>query len=219
MQVLVIGASGKVGFRLTEHLARNTDHTPLAMIRDPEQRARFDLIAVDCVVGDLEQPFGHAMIGCDAVIFAAGSGGKTGKDKTVLIDHLGAISAAVHAHVHGIRRFVLLSAVNAVPDADTPIRHYHRAKAAADRFLVEHWELLDGDPLEWTTLHPGALHDDEPTGRIELREGVATGKGFVTGRAHTAMALAACLDHPETIGKQITVLDGSTPIAEAFAAI
>ena len=48
---------------------------------------------------------------CDAVIFAAGSGGKTGKDKTVLIDHLGAIRSMVAAQMNGVKRYIMLSSI------------------------------------------------------------------------------------------------------------
>jgi len=216
MQVLVIGANGQTGWQLTRHLRERTDHRPVAMIRSPDQYERFHTIDVPCILADLEHDFDHAMVGADAVIFAAGSGPKTGKDKTVLVDRLGAIRAAVTAQTHGVRRFVLLSSINARIDSDSRIAHYHRAKGHADRFLLEHHELRDGEPLQWTTLHPGRLNDDEATGLVTVSEGVGDQGG--TSRANTALALAGCLDHPGTIGKQVTVLDGEQPIEEAFAA-
>jgi NAD(P)H-dependent flavin oxidoreductase YrpB (nitropropane dioxygenase family) len=47
-------------------------------------------------VADLEGDFENAYQGIDAVIFAAGSGGHTGADKTILIDLWGAIKAMTH---------------------------------------------------------------------------------------------------------------------------
>ena len=103
MKVLVIGSNGNTARRL---LRRLTDgpHEPIAMIRDSAQRALMDALGVPTVVGDLEYPIDHAVSGCDAVIFAAGSGGKTGKDKTVLVDQLGAIRSMVAAQVCGAQR-------------------------------------------------------------------------------------------------------------------
>ena len=63
-------------------------------------------------------------------------GGHTGKDKTVLIDHIGAIRSMVAAQVHGAKRFVMLSALNVAVNSKSKIAHYHRAKAHADGTLV-----------------------------------------------------------------------------------
>ena len=88
MKVLVIGANGNTGTRVIRRLAMGS-HEPVAMIRNPAHREKFDSLGVPTVLADLEYPIDHAVQGCDAIIFAAGSGGKTGKDKTVLIDHIG----------------------------------------------------------------------------------------------------------------------------------
>lgn len=91
MQVLVIGANGNAGLHVVIRLAAS-EHKPIAMIQHADQRHRFDELGVPTVLGHLEYPINHVFGGCDAVIFAAGSGGKT-----VLVDHLGAIRAATKA--------------------------------------------------------------------------------------------------------------------------
>ena len=115
MKVLVIGAHGLTGKRIVARLVAGP-HLPVAMIRHPDQRERFDALGVPTVLGDLEYPIDHAVRGCDAVLFAAGSGSKTGPDKTVLVDHLGAIRSMVTAGVHDAKRYVMLSALRAAPD-------------------------------------------------------------------------------------------------------
>ena len=100
MKVLVIGANGNTATRALRRLAAGP-HDAIAMIRNPSQRAKFDALGVQTVLADLEYPIDHAVAGCDAVIFAAGSGGKTGRDKTVLVDQLGAIRSMVAAQVNG----------------------------------------------------------------------------------------------------------------------
>ena len=102
MKVLVIGANGNTATRVIRLLAKSK-HDPAAMIRNPSHRAKFDKLGVATVLADLEYPIDHAVQGCDAIIFAAGSGGKTGKDKTVLIDHIGAIRSIVAAQVHDVQ--------------------------------------------------------------------------------------------------------------------
>ena len=212
MKVLIIGANGATGRLITRRLSDST-HDPLAMTRNPSQRSWFDDLGVPAVLGDLEYPIDHAVAGCDAVLFAAGSGGKTGKDKTVLVDQLGAIRAAVTAAMHGAKRFVLLSSLNADLESESGIRHYHRAKAAADHFLRAFDRVMD-KPLDWTTVHPGGLTNDDSTGRATITEKL---KGDAKSkRADVAEVMVQCLDRDNTIGRSIAVLDGDTPIDQAL---
>lgn len=51
--------------------------------------------------------------GCDAIVFTAGSGGKTGDDKTLLIDLDGAGKTIEAAEKAGIDRFIMVSAIQA----------------------------------------------------------------------------------------------------------
>lgn len=207
MHVLLIGANGNTGFRLATLLAAGP-HDPVAMIRNPEQRSRFDEIGVPTVLGDLEYPIDHAVRGRDAVIFAAGSGGKTGQDKTVLVDQLGAIRSMVAAQVHGCSRYIMLSAMNADIESDSRIAHYHRAKGYADDFIRRQ------DNIGWTIVRPGGLHDDDSPGTAEFLSD--TTGSCNTSRQTLAEVLAACLDEPATEQKIFGLADGDTPIAEGL---
>lgn len=203
MKVLILGANGNTGFRLTKILAEGP-HDPVAMIRDPDQRPRFDDLGVPTVPGDLEYPIDHAVKGCDAVIFAAGSGGKTGKDKTVLVDQLGAIRSVVAAQVHGCSRYIMLSSINADIESESKIAHYHRAKGYADDFILRQ------DGLGWTIVRPGGLHDNPSPGTAEFLQ--ETAGSFRTSRETLAMVMAACLDESATERKLFGLADGGTPI-------
>lgn len=217
MKVLVIGANGNTGFRVVRRLAQSK-HDPVAMIRDASQRPRFDEAGVPAVLGDLEYPIDHAVAGCDAVIFAAGSGGKTGKDKTVLIDHVGAIRSMVAAAVTGARRYIMLSSLNKDIHSESKIRHYHRAKAHADAFLHTMHEVMpDHDALEWTIVCPGGLTDEPATERV-LAGGDHAQSGR-TSRENLAAVLVACLDEPTTIGKDFVLLDGEVPVHQALCSL
>ena len=209
MKVLVIGANGNTATRLVRHLAAGP-HDPVAMIRDPAQRSKFDALGVPTVLADLEYPVDHAVAGMDAVIFAAGSGGKTGKDKTVLVDHLGAIRSMVAAQVNGARRYIMLSSINNDVNSTSPIAHYHKAKAHADNHLRE-------TDLDYTIVCPGGLTDDAGTGKVAV-SGELHGRGL-TSRENLAAVLAACLDLPNTVGKTFSLLEGATPIAEALRSL
>jgi uncharacterized protein YbjT (DUF2867 family) len=210
MKVLIIGAHGNTGQRIVARL-KGGPHLPLAMIRTPAQRAVFDALGVPTVLGDLEYPIDHAVKGCDAVLFAAGSGPKTGPDKTVLVDHLGAIRSMVAADVNGARRYVMLSALRADPAHEGhAISHYFRAKGLADRWLRER------SGLDWTIVAPGRLSDEPGDGRIGL---AAPGSEGHTRRDHVADAMVACLDLENTIGHTLGVVDGDRPVREALGAV
>jgi len=209
MKVLVIGANGNTATRVVK-LLKHSDHDPISMIRNSEQRPKFEGFGVPTVLADLEYPIDHAVIGCDAVIFAAGSGGHTGKDKTVLVDHIGAIRSMVTAHVHGATRYIMLSSINADENSTSKIAHYHKAKALADRHLME-------SELDWTVVCPGGLRDDEGTGKVSIRD--ETHLEGITTRDNLAATLVACLDLSNTIGKRFSLLEGETPLQEALQAV
>ena len=205
----MIGANGNTATRLVRRLAAGR-HDPVAMIRNPDQRPKFDEMGVPTVLADLEYPIDHAVRGCDAVIFAAGSGGHTGKDKTVLVDHLGAIRSMVAAQVHGARRYIMLSSIGADVNSTSRIAHYHKAKAHADNFLRE-------SGLDYTVVCPGQLRDDPGTSSVSVSLEL-DGRG-TTLRENLAEALALCLDLDSTIGKTFILLDGDTPIEAALRSL
>ncbi len=209
MHTLVIGAHGRTGQRIVR-LLRDGPHSVIAMVRDPAQRAVFDALAVPTVLGDLEYPIDHAVRSVDAIIFAAGSGGHTGKDKTVLVDHIGAIRSMVTAQVEGARRFVMLSALNVDVASQSRISHYHRAKAHADNHLCE-------TDLDWTVVRPGALIDDPGAGRVAVSAELH-GDGR-TRRDDLAAALVGCLDAPNTIRKSFSLVDGDVPMEQALRSV
>lgn len=209
MKVLVIGSNGKTGKRIVRLLAQGP-HEPLAMIRDPAQRPTFDEVGVPTVLADLEYPIDQAVRGCEAVIFAAGSGPRTGKDKTVLVDHLGAIRTMVTAQVQGVRRFIMLSALNSDVDSTSKINHYHKAKGYADRHLRE-------TDLEYTIVCPGGLTDEPGTNRVAVNPDLH-GQGR-TSRDNLAASLVASIDLKNTIRKSFRLLDGNMPLEEALGAV
>lgn len=210
MKVIVIGANGKTATRVVKLLTKSNLHEPVAMIRNLEHRPKFDTMGVATVLADLEYPIDHAIAGCDAVIFAAGSGGQTGKDKTVLVDHIGAIRSMVAAQVQGARRYLMLSSINADESSTSKIAHYHKAKALADRHLM-------GTDLDWTIICPGGLRDDEGNGLVSIGE--ETHLDGITTRDNLASALVACLDLDNTIEKRFSLLEGETPMQQALLSV
>ncbi len=208
MKVLVIGANGNTGRRIVKLLSSG-QHEPVAMIRSAEQAATFDALGVSSVVGDLEEPLDPALEGCDAVIFAAGSGSLTGPGKTLAVDRDGAVRSIAAVEAAGIRRYVMLSSMRADPNSEGyEISHYYRAKGIADRHLAR-------SDLDFSIVRPGRLTDAEGTGRIDLA--TALGRRGELTRDDLARVLVRCLDEPATIGRTFEVLNGATRIDEALA--
>ena len=209
MRVLVIGANGNTGTRIVRRLGELGNHA-IAMVRSESQKSKFEDMNVEVRLGDLEYPIDDVMEGIEAVIFAAGSGGQTGKDKTVLVDHLGAIRSMVTAQVHNVSRYIMLSSINNDVNSTSPIAHYHKAKAHADNHLQE-------TDLEYTIVCPGGLTNEESSGSCEITPDLH-GRGL-TSRELLADVIVRSLDMPNTIGKCFSLLDGDTPIDEAMRAI
>ena len=209
MRVLIAGANGRTGRRLIPLLLRN-GQTPVAMIRHDSQAKELEALGAETIVGDLEYPLDHCVKKADAVIFAAGSGSKTGKDKTILVDQLGAIRLATTAEFAGVRRFVMISAIGASPSSNHPkIAHYMKAKGHADDFLRER-------DLDWTIIKPGPLSGNPGTGRISISQHFGhTGE---TSLDNLAQATCESLSLQNLFQKEFQMLDGDQPIAEALRA-
>ena len=109
--VLIIGANGITGRLICEKLANSQDYQPTAMIRKESQKEFFEKLGVPTVMGDLEKDFSSAYKDMNLVVFAAGSGSSTGKDKTIAVDQEGAKKSVDLALENGIEKYVMLSSM------------------------------------------------------------------------------------------------------------
>jgi uncharacterized protein YbjT (DUF2867 family) len=209
-KTLVIGANGQIGKQLIGLMA--LAKMPVkAMIRNQEQAEIMQKLGAETFLADLEQPLpDEAFADCDKVVFTAGSGGKTGPDKTILIDLWGAIKAVDMAQKHKIKQFVMISSRDAGdPENGTPaIKHYNICKHFADKHLLE-----SGVP--YTILRPGRLTDDAATGLITTQRPLSKDEQIIS-RADVAACIVQCLDHSEAINQVDELYQGEMPIAEAF---
>lgn len=83
------GANGKISRQLVQLFA-GTEHQVRAMILKEEQSSELKPLGADeIVVADLEKGIDHALKGCSAVVFTAGSGSHTGPDKMELVESWG----------------------------------------------------------------------------------------------------------------------------------
>ncbi len=191
MKILVAGATGSTGTRVMEKLVEG-GHDAVALVRESSDTSKLPTQA-EQRVGDLADLQDGVCDGCDAVIFAAGSGGDTGADMTDKIDRDGAISLIDHAKKAGVSRFVMLSSVGAEnPDPDTDMGHYLKAKHDAD-------EHLKASGLTYAILRPVALTDDDGSGEVILGDDVDP--KAKAARGDVAMVLTDAVTNDDWAGK------------------
>ncbi|GEP18901.1 SDR family oxidoreductase [Pediococcus argentinicus] len=209
MKVFVVGAHGQIGSILVDQLLARGDEV-VAGIRNDDQAAEFTEKGAMTAHLDLTaQPeeMATAFDGSDAIIFVAGSGGSTGYDMTLLVDLDGAIQAMNAARIAHVKRFIIVSAMNAETRnkwSDT-IRPYYVAKHYADDYLMNQTD------LDYTIVKPGLLTNDDPEGGIQT----GADEGSIT-RTDVAAVLAAAVHNPETIKKSFAVVNGTMPIDKAL---
>ena len=179
------------------------------MVRDGGQATEVEALGAETVVADLTEPdeVRGAVEGCDAAVFAAGSGG----EDVWGVDRDGAVSLVDACEAAGVDRFVMLSAINADAPEESPeaLREYLEAKAEADDYLR-------ASDLTYTVVRPGELTNEEGTGRIRTAERLDREDGDVP-RADVARTLVVSLDEAATHGTTFELLSGDTSIAEALA--
>lgn len=211
MNVLIIGANGQIGNRLVRLLKQEGKHEVKALVRKREQEDELKAAGAEPILANLEdrvEALAEAMAGCDAIVFAAGSGGSTGLDKTLLIDLDGAVKTMEAAEKAGVKRYVMVSAMQA-HNRDNwaeEMKPYYAAKHYADR-------MLESTGLQYTIVRPGGLTNDPGTGSIAAAEDLKPGS---ISRDDVAAVIAALLEDRNTYRRSFDLTSGDTPIGEAF---
>ncbi|WP_026907314.1 SDR family oxidoreductase [Paucisalibacillus globulus] len=215
MKVFLIGSNGQVGKHIAKLLQESDIHELTAMVRSKEQAEQLQQSGINAVVANLEgsvDDLAEAMKGTDTVIFTAGSGGKTGPDKTLLVDLDGAVKSMEAAEKVGANRYVMVSAFKAYDREswkDSPIKPYMVAKHYADRMLVE-------SNLNYTIFGPGLLLNEPGTGKVAVEE--KFDKTSIP-REDVARAVVASLDEEKTYKKTIGLMSGEISVEEALKSV
>ena len=215
MRVAIAGAHGKIGRLLTARLAGRD--TVLGLIRNPDHSADIERLGGVPVLCDIEQArrqeVAEAIVGADAVVFAAGAGPGSGPERKLTVDRDGAIKLLSAASDAGVPRYVIISSVGAEAPPPDDDEHndvfdvYLRAKAQADA-------AVRGSALQWTIIRPGRLTDDPGTGRVRID--TAPYRGEVS-REDAAAVLGEVLHHPQAAGAILYVNGGDEDLVEAVA--
>ena len=210
MNILVVGANGRVGSHLVKTWAKN-GHTVYAGARKNSlsfTNSNIHFFELD-LMADLQDIIERLKsINLDVIYFTAGSRGKN----LLQVDAFGAVKVMQAAQAVGIRRFIMQSSVFALqPErwSESFLRNitdYNIAKYFADQWLV-HLSNLD-----YTILQPGALQEHIGTGLIQIN----VSEPLSNSIENVVETLTCILSAPNTIGQVITMADGDMPISEAL---
>jgi nucleoside-diphosphate-sugar epimerase len=220
MRVVVAGGHGRVARRLGRLLTARGDSV-IGIVRSSQHETDLTADGMESVVMDLERTpvdeLASVIVVADAVVFAAGAPPESTVQRKDAVDRAASLRLADAADAASVRPFLLMSAmgVEAVaeglvpPGVDAAYLDYLRAKWAAE-------EGVRARPaVDMTVVRPGRLTDEPGAGRITLGRHVAQG---AVSRDDVAALLVALLDHPRP-GAVLEVVGGTTPIAEAVAAL
>ena len=213
MHVVIAGGHGKIALILERLLSQRGDSVA-GFIRNPDQVADLQAVGAEALLVDLERAsvdeVAAHLDGADAVVFAAGAGPGSGAARKETVDRDAAILLADAAEAAKVRRYVMVSSINADANAphtkDDVFTAYLRAKGAAD----DNVRAREG--LHSTIVRPGHLTNDPATGLITAAD--HTERGDIP-RADVAAVLLAVLDTPAAVGRTFNVISGNTPIADA----
>lgn len=234
--IVLFGGSGKVSRHLTRLLA-SQGYNVHSIIRNASQKADIESLGgtpivqsiEDASVDDMAKTISDAKAA--AVIWSAGAGAGN-PARTKAVDHQGAIRSMDAAAQAGVKRYIMVSAID-VRDRETrpepkwyndddrersnrvwkAIGTYMTAKLAADRSLVTD-NARRG--LEYTIVRPTQLTDDPGQGKI------AAGKVQTTqpiSREDVAAVVLECLKQDGTKGLAIDCVGGDATIADAIAEV
>ncbi len=210
MNILIAGANGHTGRLLIKELADHPTYNAIAMIRDENQaEALKELGVTDYVVADLEHDLTEAVKDCDVVLFVAGSGSKTGPDKTISVDQEGAKRLVDAAQANHSKQFIMLSSIGADTPTE-PLKQYLEAKGEADRYLKE-------SGLTYTIVRPGRLTFDAGTGLVDITHKLEHIEGRSIPREDLARVMTAVIQNPAAYNQTFELLSGDVPIDQALS--
>jgi UDP-glucose 4-epimerase len=229
MNILVTGATGKVGSRLAQRLVQH-GYTVRALVRDPARATDLSDHGIHLVTGDLMQPdaLPAAVQGVDTVVHCAAFFRGATPDEAHAVNNLGTQHLAHAAREAAVGRFVFMStglvygpnggALAQEDDGCAPVDAYPQSKLAAERMLLAidgldvrilrlPFVYGDGDPHIQDVVP--FMHTFPPTQRMSIGH-----------HADVAQAVIRLLDKASPAYRIYNVVDDEAPdLATLFASV
>ncbi|KAK0863251.1 hypothetical protein LTR87_016285 [Friedmanniomyces endolithicus] len=234
--IILFGGSGKVARHITRLLTAE-GHKVHSIIRNQDQKPDIVSVGGNPILQSIEQASVSDLaatitqVQATTVIWAAGAGAGN-PERTQAVDNEGAIKSMDATAQAGVKRYVIVSAVDVRDRENRPepewyndadrrrsegvwraIGVYMWAKLAADRSLV----VENGRRgLEYTIVRPGGLSNDPGKGKV------AAGNvhlDTMISREDVAAIVVECLKNDGTKGLAIDCVGGDTPIVDAIAEV
>lgn len=209
MRISIAGAHGQIAMYL-HPLLKEAGHSIRGLIRNPDHGNELRKAGAEPVLCDIEKEddISDAVGDADVVIFAAGAGPGSGKERKLSVDRDGALKLIEAAKKNGVKRYIMISAMKVEePSGNEVFQVYQKAKSEADAALRE-------SGLDYTIIRPGRLTDDKANGKIKLAHELEAGE---IPREDVARVIAAVIAADETIGKQLDLTEGPHSISEAIS--
>ncbi|MCK8500289.1 NAD-dependent epimerase/dehydratase family protein [Myxococcus fulvus] len=229
MKILVTGATGKVGSRLSQRLAER-GHDVRALVREPTRAVFPKEARVEIAQGDLLDAGSlvPAVRGVDAVVHCAAFFRGATPEQAHAVNDLGTQHLAAAARAASVKRFIFTSTglvhgstggrLVGEEDSCAPTLAYPVSKLAAERFLLG----VEGLDVRVLRL-PFVYGDGDP----HIEEVVPMMRGFpaaqrmsIAHHADVAQAVARLLEAPSPAHRIYNVVDDEAPdLATLFASV
>jgi uncharacterized protein YbjT (DUF2867 family) len=146
--ILVTGGTGYVGSRLVQKLAEQGRPVRL-IVRDVTAARQQTPDSVEVVAGDVTEPetLGPALAGVETVIHLVAIIRERGSVTFERVNYEGTVHIVDAAKAAGVRRYLQMSALGALPDPRFP---YHDTKYRAEQYVK-----VSG--LDWTIFRPSLI--------------------------------------------------------------
>jgi UDP-glucose 4-epimerase len=229
MKILVTGATGKVGSRLSQRLAQR-GHQVRALLRDPTRASNLREKQMELAQGDLlnAASLAAAVRGVDAVVHCAAFFRGATPEQAHAVNDLGTQQLAKAALAASVHRFLFTSTglvygsnggrLAREDDACNPTAPYPVSKLAAERFLLA----VEGLDVRILRL-PFVYGDGDP--HIEevvpvMRRFPAAQRMAIAHHADVAQAVARVLDKASPAHRIYNVVADEAPdLATLFASV
>ena len=229
MNILVTGATGKVGSRLAKRLAQRGAHVR-ALVRDPARAAELCQARVERAVGDLLDvaSLEAAVGGVDAVVHCAAFFRGATPEQAHAVNDLGTQHLGSAAQAASVKRFIFTSTglvygsnggrLAREDDVCAPTVSYPVSKLAAERFLLA----MEGLDVRVLRL-PFVYGDGDPHIRDVIpmmRSWPPAQRMSIGHHDDVAQAVARLLDAPSPAYRIYNVVDNEAPdLATLFASV